>query len=465
MSVQRDQDAVLADVSARLDRLPMSWFIYSLTILLGLAWISEAFDIGIIGSTLLPLKGLWKLTPSEVGWLGVSGTLGVVVALIPSGTLVDRFGRKKVLLGGIVWFSVFTVLGAFSQNVITLVVLRFAAGLGQGAIFPLPYAYLSEFVPPQKRGTFMGYLNGALTASYLIPPLVSSWAFQAFPQDVGWRYVFVLGAIPLILVPFLAKLLPESPRWLVKKGRIDEALMIMETIEAKVSKQIKGLLPKYTVPEIVKGQGQDASWLVAFQKPYIRRTLVVTSAYIGAFILWYTMLTFGPTLFVSEGFNFTKSLRYNVYMMFCGGVGSILMGILADKFGRKPIIATYAVLASVGCVILGYNISMATLVIAGAIVGLFGLGIFPITKIYIAEQYPTNIRGRGTFTCEAIARFFGGVLITFYVPLIVSLTGGASRVFYIVAIAMFILMTIPILTLGRETMGLSIDDASKVESR
>ncbi|MFY9694824.1 MAG: MFS transporter, partial [Xanthobacteraceae bacterium] len=147
---------------ARLDRLPVNRRILFLVGLLGVVWILEAFDIGIIAPVLFILKGEWQLSPSATGLVGSAGTLGIVLGLLPAGRLADRFGRKTTLVGGIVIFSVVTFLASFSRDATELAIFRFIAGLGQGAVFPVPYLLLSEFVNKQWRGTAVGFSNSLL---------------------------------------------------------------------------------------------------------------------------------------------------------------------------------------------------------------------------------------------------------------------------------------------------------------
>ena len=165
--MERAHQNLMEDIAGRLDRLPLSSFSYKLLIMMAPAWVIEAYDIGIVGPTIAVLKDLWKPTAAQIATLAIASTIGVVVGLIPSGMLVDRFGRRRVLLYGIAWFSIFTGLGGLAPNIDVLTVCRFLAGLGMGAVFPLPYVYLAEFLAPTSRAKFVGYLNGLLTADYL----------------------------------------------------------------------------------------------------------------------------------------------------------------------------------------------------------------------------------------------------------------------------------------------------------
>ena len=222
--VQPDATQLVEDVNRRLDRLPLSSFSYKLLIMLMPAWVVEAYDIGIIGPTIAVLKPLWSPSAAQVGLLAISSTVAIAIGLIPSGMLVDRFGRRKILIAGIVWFSIFTAVGGLSPNIETLTACRFLAGFGLGAVFPLPYVYLAEFLSPGARGKFVGYLNGLLTVDYVVPPLTAIYLLAHYPQPVAWRLLYLVAFIPLIYALILVFVLPESPRWLASRNKRDEVM-------------------------------------------------------------------------------------------------------------------------------------------------------------------------------------------------------------------------------------------------
>src|SRR5436309_4502201 len=127
-------------ISARIDRLPLSREIWGIMLLAGVAWLVESYDVGIIGSVLPSLTKEFQLGAFSVGLLAIASTLGIVIGVIPAGWMADTIGRKKILITGTAWYAVFSLLCGFAPTPAALVVLRFLAGLGMGAIFPIPYA-------------------------------------------------------------------------------------------------------------------------------------------------------------------------------------------------------------------------------------------------------------------------------------------------------------------------------------
>lgn len=452
----------MAEVRARLDRLPATKFAVKLLLMLVPVWILESYDIGTIGTTVAVVKQLWEPSAFEVGALAVSSTLAIAVGLTQSGRLVDRYGRRAVLLWGVVWFSVTTVIAGLSPNIWFLIIFRFIAGLGLGAVFPLPYVYLAEFMAPRLRARFVGYLNGVLTAAYVLPPLTAIFLLSEFSHEASWRLLHIIAVVGLIYVAVVYKVLPESPRWLVLHERGQEALKIVDEIEKSALAGGHLLETPDIAPAVDRIKGDQASGrrrpaTDIFRPPLLRRTIVIWLAFFGTLPLFYVVLAYAPTLLVASGFKLTNSLALVAGLQLLGGLGGLLQGILGDRLGRRPLIAGYGVLSAIGLAILAARGPLFTLIIAGVLVGFFGLGIFPVTKLYNAEQYPVELRGTGTSSTEAFGRLFGGVVFAYLVPFITKTTGNAG-VLWTVCILTVATTVIPVWFFGRETRGVDIDD-------
>jgi putative MFS transporter len=455
--VETDAQRLMDDVASRLDRLPLSSFSYKLLIMMAPAWVIEAYDIGIIGPTIAVLKPLWNPSAGQIALLAIASTVAIAIGLIPSGMLVDKFGRRRVMLYGIAWFSVFTGLGGLSPNIEVLTAFRFLAGLGLGAVFPLPYVYISEFLAPAARAKFVGYLNGLLTADYMVPPLTAIYLTAHYPHEIAWRYLFLLAFVPLVYSFILWFVLPESPRWLASHGKSAEALTLLKRIEDETARSTKQPLPAPTpVAAGMMATSATTQRSDIFRPPFLRRTAVVWLAFFGSLPVFYVLVTYAPTLMVAQGFKLTNSLQFVALLQLAGGIGGVVQGFLGDRIGRRAAIAWYAAFGVAGLIALAYGNSVAVVLLAGIVVGFFGLGIYPVVKIYIAEQYPTVIRGFGTASAESFGRLFGGVAFVYAVPFIAAV-GGTQLVTLIVALVLFLATLVPVAFFGRETKGRSID--------
>lgn len=447
-------DALRVDnLLARLNRIPFSRATIGIITLLSLVWLSEAFDIGIVGPVITVLHTTWGLSKSELGILGVSSTLGVVLGMLPAGYLADRIGRKTIVLYGITLFSIVTLMGAFVHSLWTLCAVRFFAGIGEGAVLPMPYLYLAEFVRIRRRAVSVGFANGILTAAYLLPNLAGAWAIHAFPEDVAWRVPFLMGVIPLLILIPLALWLPESPRFLLKRGETKAVAQIVLRLERSA-----GIAPDDTLVSHENDPADTAELDQPFVKLYVYRGLVVMAQLTGALILFYILLNYGATMMIARGLESSEALLYTGAMMLIAGVGSIVQGFLAETFGRKPVLLIYYVLAAAGCLLFGLFTSIQMGVIGALLAAFFGLGVFPVAKVCVPEQFPNPFRGRAVYYVEMTARLLSGVITLYFIPFLLDLW-GTQLIYVAMGIALFVLV-LPFAFWGRETSNLSIEDAT-----
>src|SRR3984893_5480067 len=209
-------------LSARLQRLPTTRYTCAFVLLLAGAFIVEAFDIGSLSVILPILKPLMHLSAAQVGMLAASSTVGITIGMIPAGLLADCFGRKRVLIGGMLCFSGLTLVSALAPDFRTLLMLRGLSGLGMGATFIMPYALLVELVSSRTRAAFAGVLESALGIGYVAVPILGLVVLPSFAPDIAWRVFMLIAGLPIAYVWVLWKYLPESPRWLSRVGRLDE---------------------------------------------------------------------------------------------------------------------------------------------------------------------------------------------------------------------------------------------------
>ena len=462
--VQQDTIHKEANLISRLDRMPMNKSVMLLVGLLSWCWVMEAFDIGMIGQVVLVLKNLWHMDAGTIGILGCCSTAGVVIGTACAGFLTDRFGRKKILLWGVFIFTFFTVVGSAIADLWWIVSMRFIAGLGAGAVFPLPYLMISEIAPARHRGILVCICNAVLTAAYVLPTLCGSWAIRNFPLETAWRVPFIVGGIPIITIWFFHKYLPESPRWLMKRGRHEEVRRLVERLEKSAGVEHDDnfvdpqVLRNLQRTETDRSVGRAANWRMLFQPPYLSRSLVSWSMFSAGLITWYVVMVYVPTILTTYGFELSNSVILAGAMTVLGGVGSVVMGPLADKYGRKLVWSLYVIITIISLFLLTSTESITALLCIGALVAFFGTGIMPICKVYVAEQYPTELRGVGTGFGEAVSRIVGGVLATYYLAFFLAM-GGVKAVFIFMAVA-FGIAIIALWLWGQETAGRSVEDTA-----
>jgi MFS transporter, putative metabolite:H+ symporter len=441
---------------ARLDRLPVNRQIVFLVFLLGIVWVLEAFDIGIIAPVLFIIRNLWSLEPSTVGVVGSAGTLGIVLGLLPAGRIADRYGRKTTLLVGIVIFSIFTFVAAFAQSVSMIVICRFIAGLGQGAVFPVPYLLLSEFVNKQWRGTAVGYANSLLGFSYGLNTLAGALVIGHLAPETAWRTLLVLGGLPILMVPVLLKFLPESPRFLLKAGKIQTVRAFVERLE-----DISGvphdeqLIDPAALKVLQYSATRELSVSDLFRPPYLQRCLVSFTALLSPFVTFYVITIYGPTIISRMGARPQDALYYTSGLLFLTVITTAIAGAMGDRISRRWGLVVLMVLTALGTVALGMPLPTAGVVIAAIVAWGAVYAGFPLAKLYMAEQFPTRLRASGAMLGESITRFLGGVVLVYLFP-ILDAQLGQGRLFMMLGI-LTVICLLPIWLYGLQTSGISVE--------
>lgn len=443
-------------IAARLDRLPMTGLTWRIVILGSLAWLIESLSIGAMGVVIPTLKTQWHLGTGAVGMLAVASTLGIVIGLVPAGQLADRFGRKTVLFWGIVEYSVLTILAAFSPNLGVLLAVRFLSGLGMGAVFPMPYAITSEFVPKNRRTTFNGVMDSALSAGYFVAPLLGLLILPRLAPDLSWRLFFIVSGLPLVLAFIIRRYLPESPRWLSRQGDKAQAEAILGAIENRVAARVGGPLPPAEVAEVPELADERAgSVLRPWQKAYVRRTVVLAVGAVGTFFMFYIVMTYLPYIFAKEGFSFAHSLLFTAVITGAAIPGKLLNGFLGESLGRKWMYVVFMGVAGIAALFFGVATTAFAMVLYGCVMSFFGTGVFPVLKMAYAEQYPTTLRTTGAATVETLGRFFGGVVGSYGFPALIAGI-GLGRSFDLVGVVAFLAVVVMVV-FGQESKNQTLE--------
>ena len=407
--------ASFVNAGGRLDRLPICSFHYRIMWLVGIGMFFDGFDIYLGGSVLASTfkSGFSTLNQNA---LFVSLTFfGMMVGAFVTGFLGDKFGRRFTYQINLLVFGIASFLAAFAPNMIVLILLRFVMGMGLGAENVVGYSTITEFVPAATRGRWLGFVAVFVVTGLPIASLIGYLIVPHF----GWRGMFILGGAGALIVWYMRKNLPESPRWLESVGRGNEADALLKTIEAEAAKS--GALPEAAVPGALTAHVEFSS---LFTLPLLNRIIVGCVCLIVINTLLYGFVAWLPTFFVKEGLSIARSFGYSLLMALGAPVGSAIGAIMADSWGRKPTIIS----ASLLTIALGVIYPLITNPILLPIVG-FALMV-PIYVlvallfgVYIPELFPTEVRLRASGICNTFGR--GATIVT---PFIVVARFNASGV-------------------------------------
>ncbi len=452
-------------IPARIDRLPVSREIWGIMLLAGVAWLVESYDVGVIGNVLPSLQSEFQLGAFSVGLLAIASTLGIVISVIPAGWLADTIGRKKILIIGTAWYSVFSLLCGFAPTPTALVLLRFASGLGMGAIFPIPYAMAAELTPRHFRGAMASFLDSFLSVGYFVAPLIAFALIPRLPQDIGWRTLFYIGAFPLVYVPVLLKWMPESPRWLEVKGRTFEADAIMSRLEHDIERRTGEQLPppqfeaKSDTGNLDDGANRNARqkgrYIQIFHRPFLKRTMMMWIAFFCILFIFYTIQTYTPTVLIQKGYGNAMAFLLTTIIVIASIPGKYAAAFAIERFGRKATLIWFTGIAALAAILFGLSHNPILSLACGIVLAFFGIGVDPVIKIYGAEQYPTRIRETGIGLFEGVGRFFGGALAPFIMAFILARGGVPVSYFFVALVALVGIGTVALL--GTETKGQTIE--------
>jgi putative MFS transporter len=435
-------------VAARLDRLPPSRYTRKLITLLSLGGWFEFYDLFFTAYVAIGLfkEGLFK--PTTEGLFDLHGFASFVGALFAGmfiGTLVfswvsDRFGRRSILAFSLLWYSIGVLIMSFQHSPEAIDLWRFIASIGLGVELVNIDAYLSELVPKEQRGPAFAYNQCIM---YTSVPVVAFLAWQLVPRTVfgldGWRVVVIIGSIGAVLIWWIRRNLPESPRWLAQHGRIAEAESIVAEVERRIRAETgRELAPPQTVTG--EADSKPGAWTEMWNATYRGRTIMLVIFNLFQTIGFYGFSSWVPALLISQGIGVTKSLAYTFIIAVAAPVGPLIGVYVADRFERKWQIA-WAAIGIAGFGLLFAQQTTAIGVIAcGLLITLCANWLSFSFHAYQAELYPTRIRAQAVGFVYSWSRFsaiFSGFIIAFFLG-----RYGTTGVFGFIAGAMVIVFIV-----------------------
>jgi len=388
--------ATSVNAGARLDRLPIGAFHHRIFWLVGAGMFFDGYDL-YVGTNVLPavLQSGFSTPPLNADF--VSKTfLGMTIGALVTGFLGDRYGRRFTYQVNLVIFGLASLAAAVAPDMTTLNWLRFVMGLGLGAEIVVGYSTLTEFVPPHSRGRWLAFM-AFLVVSGL--PITALLGYLTIPE-LGWRPMFVIAGIGSLIVWWLRKNLPESPRWLEANGRTAEADALLTAIE----KEAVEPLPPVVVTPAVK----PADFAALLRPPLLNRMIVGSWVLITVNTLIFGFVTWLPQFFVQQGLTISRSFEYILVLAIASPAGCALGALCADFLGRRMSIIG----ASVLTVIFGVIYATFTATTPPALILTVGclliLAIYVqvaiLFGVYTPELFPTEVRLRANGICNTLGR-------------------------------------------------------------
>lgn len=447
--------AVRPSVAARLDRLPVVRTHKIATVIVGLGLFFDAYENFLAGTIAKVLQNDFSLGGTELKLVLASAFVGQFFGALFMGRVADRFGRRPAFLINLALYSLASLAGAFSPNAAFLIVTRFVAGIGIGAEYALADSYLSDMLPSKVRGR---YISWAYTLAFLGIPAVgflARWLVPIEPFGVaGWRWLFVLGGLGSALIWVARSRLPESPRWLETVGRTEEAEAEVSRMEAEAVAQ--GAVLETPDPALQPVLRTKTSLRRLFRQPYGRRTTMLWLLSGLEVFGYYGFGTLAPLVLAAKGYTVLSSLTFVALSYIGYPLGSLLSVPLVERFERKLLVMGGAALMAVFGLGFGFAPSAVGVVIFGLLFTLTSNFFSNAYHIYLAEQYPTAVRGTAAGAAYSVSKIVTAALPFLLLPVLDS--SGAGAVFTVVAVAMGLLV-LDVGLLGTRTTGRSVDEA------
>ncbi|MFD8572372.1 MFS transporter [Streptomyces sp. NPDC059639] len=454
-----DRTERVARLTARIDRLPMTWVQGRILTQGGLSTTLDGLDLGIM-SFLLPLiTTAFALTGTEQGMIASATLAGAFVGDLSLALLGNRLGRKPLLLWSLVLYSGCTLLSAASPDYGILLALRFLAGVGVGVNVNIVIPYLAEFAPLKSRATYVGSLAGFFGLGYVLAALVGT--FVVARVDHGWRWGLVLVGLPVALALWWRRNLPESPRYLLLKGRDDEAESVVAGLEHAVRLRTGAPLPEPAAPSSVPPQadlGAAAQFAGLWRGPFLRQTVVVWSMFFVASFAYYGFLTFLPSMLLDRGMSITDSFTYALLVEVAQVLGYYPAARLADRTDRKWSIVTCLAASTLCALLLSRATTDLWVLVLSLLLGFFLNGLYAPLYTYLPEVYPTELRSMAAATSDAFSRV-GGIVApmligTMYASL--HFSGVFTLICAVLAAGCVITLTLSTATKGRSLEELTL---------
>jgi MFS transporter, putative metabolite:H+ symporter len=436
----------------RLDRLPISRFHKRIFCLVGAGMFFDGYDLyvgtNVLGATLA--SGFSTLAQNAQF---VSTTfVGMTIGSLAAGFLGDAFGRRFSYQVNLLIFGLASLAAVLAPTMPWLVAARFVMGLGLGAEIVVGYSTLTEFVPPASRGRWLSFMTLVVVSGLPATTLLGSIIIPSF----GWRPVFLIAGVGALVVWYLRKSMPESPRWLESKRRFAEAEELMTKIEGESASS--DLSP---VPREATAATTDLHVLDLFGATLLPRLLVGSIGLIVINTLIFGFVTWLPTFFIQQGLTLTRSFSYTLMISSAAPIGCVLGAFAADGVGRRPTIIGASLLAIVFGALYP-NMMQPLLLVATGFCLLLAIYVLValLYGVYTPELFPTELRLRANGICNMLGR--GATIVSPFIVVTLFKAYGVTGVTSFM-IGLLIVLILAIWAWGIEPAGLTLENIASTQ--
>lgn len=446
------------NLSARLERLPLTRYQKRLFVIVATAWLFDSIDLAALTFVLAPISSEFGLTGTQAGLLASMSFAGMAVGASTAGALADRFGRRPVFTTSMLCWGIASLVAALSWDLTSLLVARFFIGVGMGAEFPVAQTMLAEFIPARTRGKYLGFLEGFWPIGFISCGVIS----LVVVPSLGWRALFFIIALLSLYALYLRRAVPETARWYESRGRIDDAGKAIDEFEREVRQAHGKPLPSVSEapPAAVQAAvqaGQRAPITQVVGRGYRGRTFMVWALWFCILLGYYGITTWQGKLLADAGMTVSKSIGFVLLTALWGIPGFLTASYLLDRIGRKPVIVGFVVLSAVAAYVYGGQTSDGGVIAAGSVMQFCFFGMWSALYAYTPEVFPTRFRATGCGTASTFGRV-GAILGPLIVPLALANSGQGAA--FAITGAFMVAGAIVVAVWGPETKNKVLEEVS-----
>lgn len=360
----------------------------------------DGYDLAVVGAALPSIMKDMGVSAGSAGFMASSALFGMMFGAIVFGTLADRIGRVVTISICVALFSIFTAAAGVTSDPISFGAMRFFAGLGIGGALPVVTAQMAEFSPLKIRArlivlVFMGYSLGGILVALTGKQLIEAY---------GWQSVFFAAGLPVLLIPFIVKTMPESMPFLIRKKR-----------DAELRSIVGRLAPGHRLPQgaqfaVPVGEKADETPIRhLFRDGRGFSTVMIWIAFFAALFMVYSLSSWLTKLMAMAGYSLGSALTFTLLYNLGAIVGSVFGAWLGDKFNIKYVLVGFYALGAASLALMGYTKSTELLFVVVFVVGASTLGTGVLAYAYAGGFYPTSLRSTGVGFAGGVGRL-GAIL-------------------------------------------------------
>ena len=387
--------------------------------------ILDGYDLAVVGAALPSIMKDMGVSAAQAGFMASSALFGMMFGAIFLGTLADKIGRRLMISICVFLFSAFTAAAGLTQDPITFSITRFIAGLGIGGVLPVVAAQMAEFAPVKIRARLVTLVFAGYSVGGILVALTGKQLIEAY----GWPSVFYAALLPIALIPFILKTMPESMPFLIKKNR-----------DAELRNIVKRLAPSYPLQKHEQfmvpseDKAHDAPVRHLFHNGRGFSTVMIWVAFFFGLFMVYALSSWLTKLMAMAGYSLGSALNFVLVFNLGAMIGAVLGGWLGDKFNIKYVLVAFYAVGAISLTLMGYTKSTELLFLMVFVVGASTLGTQLLAYAYAGEFYPIAIRSTGVGFASGVGRM-GAILAPILIGGLVALKLPLEQNFMAIGLA------------------------------